>query len=453
VKGLLALGLASCALFAQEAPADRLIEEVAAHAELMPNLESLCDDIGPRLTGSPKLRRAQAWSMAKLKAYGAVRVHEEAYDLGRPWHRGFSQARLLNANKQPLNLAQMAWTEGTGGPVRGDVVLLDVKTIAALEAAAPGLRGKVVVLLDRPHASEEDRKDLKSYRKRLAAAWRAAHYRLLLLPSDKGNGLLDMAGGPDLPYKRATAFITQEDTALLQRLVARGITPRLEATLGGGFGPKSVMAYNVVGDLPGGEHPEEVVIVAGHEDSWDLATGATDNGTGTVVALEVLRAIKASGLHPKRTLRVVLFSGEEEGLLGSSAYMKAHSGELDQLQAILVDDSGAGRITGFPDMQVDAWYTALTAALAPASSLGSMDVPYGIIRGSDQDSFFHQGLPAFSPIQEPGDYETVTHHSQVDTVDHVDAAGLLQDAQVMTVVAWGLLNGDRLSHQVPSGHP
>lgn len=447
MRKLLPLLLASCAFAAQEAPADRLIHEVAAHNRLVPDLEELCDGIGPRLTGSAKLRDAQAWSMAKLRACGAANVHEEAYDLGRPWRRGIARGRLLGANGQELRLAQMAWTEGTGGAVRGEVMLLDVKTVQGLEAAAPKLHGKLVLLLDHPHATDADRKDIAAFHARLAQAWATARCRLLLLPSDKADGLQDMGGGPDLPYKRATAFITKEDAALLQRLAARGIAPRIEAELGGGFGPHPVKAFNVVGDLPGAGHPDEVVIVAGHEDSWDLSEGATDNGTGTVVAMEVLRALKSTGLKPDRTLRVVLFSGEEEGLLGSRAYLKAHAAELDKVQAVLVDDSGSGRITGFPDMGVDAWYDALTAVLKPAAGLGAADVPYGIVRGSDQDTFFDAGIPAFAPIQEPLDYDTVTHHSQVDTVDHVDPAGLLQGAQAMAVAAWGLLNGDRLPHQ------
>ncbi|HET8714225.1 MAG TPA: M20/M25/M40 family metallo-hydrolase, partial [Holophagaceae bacterium] len=337
--------------------------------------------------------------------------------------------------------------EGTGGPVRGAVVPLSAKTLPELEAAAPALRGRIVLLLDHPHASDEERKDLPAFHARLAKAWAAAHCGLLLLPSDKEDGLQDMGGGPELPYRRATAFITREDAALLQRLASKGAAPRLKAELGGGFGPHPVKAFNVVGELPGAGHPEEVVIVGAHLDAWDLSEGATDNGAGVVVALEVLRALKASGLRPARTLRVVLFSGEEEGLLGSRAYLKAHAAELEKVQAVLVQDSGAGRITGFPDMQVDAWYDALTAALKPAAALGAADVPYGIIRGSDQDTFFDAGLPAFAPLQDPKDYEAVTHHSQVDTVDHVDPAALVQDAQVMAIAAWGLLNGPRLPHQ------
>ncbi|HEU4952447.1 MAG TPA: M20/M25/M40 family metallo-hydrolase [Holophagaceae bacterium] len=439
--------LVSCALTAQEAPADRLIREVASRNELMPNLEALCDGIGPRLTGSGRLRRAQAWAQARLRAYGALNVHEEAYDLGRPWRRGVARARLLNANGQRLHLDQMAWTEGTGGPVRGEVRILRLKTLQELEAAAPELKGRIVLLLEHPRATDEERKDLVAFRARLAKAWYKAACGLLLLPSDKSDGLQNMGGGPGFPYTRATAFLSHEDASLLQRLASRGVVPRVEAELGGGFGPKPVRAFNVVGEIPGAERPDEVVIVAVHEDSWDLATGATDNGTGTVVALEVLRAMKASGLRPRRTLRVVLFSGEEEGLLGSRAYLKAHAAELGQVQAVLVDDSGSGRITGFPDMLVDAWYDALTAALQPAAGLGAADVPYGIIGGSDQETFFDAGIPAFAAVQDPLDYETVTHHSQVDTVDHVDPAALVQGAQVMAVAAWGLLNGPKLPHQ------
>lgn len=446
----LPLCLASCALAAQEAPAKMLTTEIAAHSELMRNLEEMCDGIGPRLTGSSRLRQAQAWAMAKLRSYGAVNVHEEAYDLGRPWRRGAARARLLDANGQALDIAQMAWTEGTKGAVRGDVVALDVSSLAEFEALAPRLKGKVVLVVGRPRATGEDRKDLKAYRIRLAKAWRAARASLVLLPSDKDYGLQNMGGEPDSVYERGTAFISRESANLLQRLIARGVTPRVEAELGGGFGKAAVKAYNIVADVPGAEHPDQMVIVGGHLDSWDLATGATDNGTGTVVAMEVLRAIHASGLRPKRTLRVVLFSGEEEGLLGSKAYLAAHASELPLIQAALIDDSGAGRITGFGDMKVDAWDAPMTAAMAPAEPLGATDLAYAYIGGSDQESFFAKGVPAFSPIQDPLDYETSTHHSQVDTVDHVDKDGLLQGAQVMAVTAWGLLNGERLPHH-PEG--
>lgn len=437
-------------LFAADPAPQVLIREVATHARLRSDLEDLCDGIGPRLAGSPAMRRARAWALARLRAYGAVNVHEEAFDLGRPWRRGEARARLLNANGQALHLAQMAWTPGTRGAVKGEVVLLDAPSLADLEAASPGLRGKVVLLRVHPRATREERRHLEAFRARLRDAWRQAGPGLVLLPSDKNDGLMEMGGGPGDAYPVPTAFLAREDARLLQRLLARGIRPRVEASLGGRFGSRPVRSANVVGEVPGTDLKDEVVIVAAHLDSWDLATGATDDGTGVVVALETLRALVAAGLRSRRTLRIVLFSGEEEGLLGSRAYVDAHAAVLPKLQAVLVDDGGAGRMTGFADMEVDAWDGALEAALAPAKVLGAGDVPYLRLGGSDQDTFLDRGVPAFAPVQEPLDYDTRTHHSQVDTVDHVSEEGLLQGAQVMAVAAWGLLNGERLPHPAPS---
>jgi carboxypeptidase Q len=447
VRGLLA-ALAVLSLAAQEAPA-RIVAEIQARAALRPNLETLCEGIGPRLTGSRGLERAQAWAMTELRRGGAEQVHLETYDLGRPWHRGVARARLLNGNGQALTVAQWGWTEGTKGVVRGEVVILETPTLAAFEAMAPRLAGKVVLVKARPRATPEERRDLKTFRARLAKAWEAARMALVLIPSDKADGLPDMAGGPDFPYRARTAFLSAEHAALLQRLLARGVVPKVEAELGGGFGSRPVQAANVVAELPGSEHPEEVVILGAHLDAWDLGTGATDNGAGVVALMEVMRAMKATGLRPKRTLRLVLFSGEEQGLLGSKAYLAAHRAELDRIQAVLVMDAGSGRITGMADGQVDAWAEALQVALAPAESLGAPTVEYARPQGSDQATFRQAGIPAFCPRQDPLDYWTHTQHTPLDTVDHVVEADLRQATQVMALVAWGLLNGPRLPHVAP----
>lgn len=265
--------------------------------------------------------------------------------------------------------------------------------------------------------------------------------------------VLDMRGGPLERFDSRTGIITKEGASLLKRLVARGVVPRLEVTLGGGFGKTPVQAYNMVADLVGSELPSEMVIVGAHQDSWDLGTGASDNGAGTVVALEVMRAMQAQGLKPKRTLRIVLFFGEAQGLLGSQAYVARHRRELAHIQAVLLQDTGAGRIEGFPDMKVDAWHAGLIAALKPAQALGGLDAPYGWIGSSDHVAFFDQGVPAFVPIQDLLDYRSHTYHSQLDTVDHVAKADLIQNAQVMAVTAWGMLNGERLPHQAPVAVP
>ncbi|WLT31636.1 M20/M25/M40 family metallo-hydrolase [Geothrix sp. PMB-07] len=445
LAGLLALGLG-----AQGAPPDLLVREIKTNSRLMPNLEALCDGIGPRLTGSANLERAEAWAMDTLRASGAENVHAEAYVLGRPWHRGKAWARLsrLGAQKldRPLDIAQWGWTEGTRGVVRGTVVRMEAPTVATLEAQAPALAGKVVLVDVRPRATETERKDMKAYRARLRRAWRAARTALVLVPSEKESGLLDMAGGPDLPYSSAAAFIAEGQARLLKRLLARGAKPEIEAFLGGGFGMEPVQAHNVVGELRGTEHPEEVVILGAHLDSWDLATGAADNGAGVVAFLEVLRAMKASGLPLRRTLRVVLFSGEEQGLLGSRAYLAAHAEETEKIQAVLVMDSGSGRISAMADGEVDAWAEALQAALKPAEALGAQDVVYARPRGSDHDTFRRAGIPAFAPRQESREYDTHVQHTRIDEVDRVSGEDLEQATQVMAILAWGLLNGPRLPH-------
>jgi len=413
------------------APPQALAAEIAARSGMQRNLEELCDDIGPRMTGSQGLQRAQEWAMRKLASYGASQVHLEAYELGRPWQRGPAQARLLNASAIQLNVMQKAWTEGTHGTIRADVALLDVKTLADFNAALPKLKGKIVLAESAPREAPKQ-------------ALREAGVAAVLQVSAKSDGLQDMWGGPGQRYDSNAAIITREHANLLKRLLARGITPRIELNLQGGFAPKPAKAYNVVADFPGSDASGEMVIIGAHLDSWDLSSGATDNGAGVVTVLEVMRAMRASGLQPKRSLRVVLFSGEEQGLLGSKAYVETHRNELDRIQSVIVQDAGSGRILAFPDMEVEGWYGPLVAALAPTKALGEIDVHYAKGFGSDHETFFKLGIPAFTPMQDTRDYRSHTQHSQVDTLEHIDHAALVQAAQVTAILAWGLLNGERL---------
>jgi hypothetical protein len=367
--------------------------------------------------------------------------------MGRPWRRGTATARLLNANGMALDVVQKGWTDGTAGPVRAEVVLLDVKTLDEFKAAAPGLRGKIVLVESAPKATPAQRKD-PAYFASATQAVRDAHLAGVLLISTKDHGLRDMWGGQRSLFDRNAAIVTREHANLLKRLLARGIAPRVELALGGGFAARPALAYNVVADYPGSDADGGMVILGAHLDSWDLGEGATDNGAGVVAMLEVLRAYHARGLHPRRALRVVLFSGEEQGLLGSRAYVAAHRAELARIQAVLVQDTGSGRVIGIPDMRNDAWYAALMRAVAPTAAVGPVDVVYGPAGGSDFEAFVNAGVPAFPAMQDERDYRSHTQHSQVDFFDHVDRADLTQAAQVLAVVAWGLANGEALPHGV-----
>lgn len=428
---------------------ERLATEIGAHTPMMEDLEQLCDDFGARLTGSARLRAAQAWAMRKLAGYGATAVRLEAYPLGRPWRRGPARARLLNANRMALDVVQKAWTHGTRGVVRAAVGVLDVKTLAGLRDALPALKGKIVLVVSAPSPSAEQQKDVARFRAEVDEAIAAARLAGVLLVSGKAGGLQDMWGGPGSRFDRNAGIVTRESAGMLRRLLARGVVPRLELELGGGFAARPIEAYNVVADFAGSDAADEMVIIGAHIDSWDLACGATDNGSGTVVAMEVLRAMRATKLRPQRSLRIVLFSGEEQGLLGSKAYVAAHRDELPKIQAVLVQDAGAGRIIGFPDMKVEAWYAALSAAVGTTKQLGPLDIVYAVSKGSDHASFFDAGVPAFAAIQDGAEYRSHTQHTQADVFEQVRKADLVQAAQVMAVTAWELLNGPRLPHLPP----
>jgi Zn-dependent M28 family amino/carboxypeptidase len=273
----------------------------------------------------------------------------------------------------------------------------------------------------------------------------------VLSMSGRKNGLSFTTSGPGRDPKKPAipaAFVPQEPYKMLLRQVARKEPVRLELSLGGSYSPKPVQAFNVVGELRGTEKPEEIVIIGGHLDSWDLGTGATDNATGSSVCLEVLRAFQATGLKPKRTLRVVLWSGEEEGLLGSRAYVEAHKAELDAIQTVLVHDMGTGMVKGF-DLQGREDSRALMAqAIAPLNDLGVRELSLRVMNGTDHAPFDRAGVPAFAAIQEAVDYFEGTHHSQMDYPDHLKPDQLVQGAQAIAGTAWELLN---MTARLPHG--
>jgi Zn-dependent M28 family amino/carboxypeptidase len=257
--------------------------------------------------------------------------------------------------------------------------------------------------------------------------------------SPKGSRFL-----PNVP----AAFVNKEHAAMLKRLLAKHGQVELELNLGGTASEKPVQAYNSIGEIRGVEKPDEVVIMGAHLDSWDLGTGATDNGTGSVAVLEALRAIQASGVKPKRTIRIVLFSGEEQGIFGSKAYVKAHEGELKNIQAVLINDLGTGRVRGFAMEGREDLRPFMAQAIAPLNEMGVRELPLESSEDSDHAPFLEEGVPAFFGIQDNEDYFTTTHHSQVDTFEHVKPEALIEGATAMAVTALGLADmGPRLPHK------
>ena len=260
-----------------------------------------------------------------------------------------------------------------------------------------------------------------------------------MLDAGKEHALLNMSGSPNRILPLPQIVLAHEDYAMLDRFLRAGSTPRLAASIANPLRRDSVTQWNTVAEIPGTERPSEVVIVGAHLDSWDLGSGATDNGTGAMCTLEVARIIAHSGLKPKRTIRFVLFTGEEQGLIGSRLYAAAHANEMDSIQAVLVLDNGTGAITGQALQGRTDLETLWQAILAPVASRGADSVVNRMKGGTDHLSFLPYGVPGFNFNQLERGYRH-THHSQSDTYDMALAPDLWQAVAVMAVSAYELAN-------------
>ncbi|HWH03932.1 MAG TPA: M20/M25/M40 family metallo-hydrolase [Gemmatimonadales bacterium] len=457
--------------------AGALIEQGMHHSEAMQNLEHLTDIIGPRLTGSPAARAANDWTMQRFKDYG-LDAHLESWEFGGTWTRGPMWIRMTAPRKHDVIGASWAWTVGTGGKtVAGPVVLINANNEDSLDAYKSKVRGAWLMLReparvwnnDGPAMTAADSAELRArfgqngaprQRPDSAARAKAAQFRVdlpymlrnlgakgILVDGAKEQTLLTMSGSPNGPLPLPQVAIAHEDYTLFDRLIKQGITPRIEANIQSSMSLKPVPQWNTVAEIKGSEHPGQVVIVGGHLDSWDLGTGATDNGTGSIATLEAARIIAQSGVKPKRTIRFVLFTGEEEGLLGSQAYAKAHAGEADSIQAVIVLDNGVGAVTGQALQGRTELEGLWKSILAPVASLNADSVRDANKGGTDHLSFIAYGVPGFNFDQLTRGYNH-THHSQSDTYDKAIPWDLEQASTVMAVSAVELAN---LSGMIPRG--
>ena len=428
----------------------RIIREIASNQRAMADLAYLTYVVGPRLTGSDRLLRAHAWAESTLVARGAVNVHREAYAFGRSWTRGPASARFLTQNGDAIELAALGWSKPTPGAVRGDVLVVSGKTVAELEQFIGKFKGRIVTFGEMPPWGA-DSLEYQAMRERIAVAIRDEGALAFIASAGKKEGLT-MTGGPEwrlgtwspqVPF----AFVSTRDYIAIRQGVTRGERVTLEINLPSTTSSAPVQAFNTIAEIPGTDLANEMVIIGAHIDSWDLGTGATDNGTGVVAVIEALRAIQATGLKPRRTIRVALFSGEEQGHWGSKAYVAAHKAEMDNVQAVLILDLGTGKVRGWALQGREDSRALMASAIAPLNDLGVVELPLERSGDSDHASFTDVGVPGFFAVQDPLDYFTITHHSQFDTFDRVDAAQLIQATTAITVTAWDLANmPERLPH-------
>ncbi len=456
----------------------RILDDAKKGSQIVSNLTYLSDIIGPRLTGSANLKRATEWGAARMKEYGLDNVHLEPWTIPEGWQRGHAHAKLIDPdNGRTLSIASMGWSPGTNGKVECDVVILKADTIKDLDEYKGKLKG--AVLLSGPpsklNSLEEAMKptgpptgafaggkgkggmggksfeELREYQKARAEFLVKEGAAAIFTDANKHFGLLFTTGswqGKDRPSATSripTASVAHNHYEMLWRLANRPAPARtrIELDISNTFIPGPIVVHNVVGELKGSDKPDEFVVVGAHLDSWDLGQGTTDNGTGTCIVLESARILARCGTPPRRTIRFILFTGEEQGLHGSQAYTQAHKEDMAKTSVCIVHDTGTGKVIGLGSGARPAAKALLENELAVLKDLGLTDFGSRSGGGSDHMSFDKVGVPGFALKQEVATYR-FTHHSQADTLDRAQEPDLIQGAQVMAVAAMRIANLEEL---------
>ena len=505
--------------------ADNQIRDTALnHSQVMEMVGYLTDVTGPRLTGSPNLKRAEEYARDKLRDWGLENAHLEAWGpFGRGWSLEGFTANVVSPRFSPLIAYPKAWSPGTNGMVRGEVVLLDAQTVADVDKYKGKLKGKIVLfsparhvdpLFDPPAHRQTDEELLRlanaqpsgeprpfqfTPEQRLTEELNYRKWQLIqeggaavvLQPSYRDAGTIYVTSAtipypPDVPFeKRAHAWDLSKPVVTPQvnvaaelyngivRQVTRGIPVQLEVNIAVRFSDEDLMSYNVIAEIPGTDLKDEVVMVGGSIDSWHSGTGATDNAAGAATALEVVRILQVLKLKPRRTIRIGLWSAEEQGTLGSHAYVAAHLGrkgsasedgpgreryevkpEHEKFDAYFNFDYGSGRIRGLYLQGNEAARPIFRELLEPYKDLGASTLSIADVGATDHIPFDEVGLPAFQWIRDymEGD-NTRAPHTNMDTYDHVLEDDLKQSAAVAASLIYQLaMRNERIPRKLLPSH-
>jgi carboxypeptidase Q len=402
-------------------------------------LTELSDDVGARVTGTPQAQKAIEWGAAKMKAIGLENVRTEKWQMWRGWTRGTADAEMLAPVRRKLAVDAMGWTGSTPpGGAEGDVVPMNILNLDEEMKNSSLWKGNVVLVT----AQGAPRGSMAGLFARFASFLKAAQAAgvIAVIGGQAGSksagmhlthtGILGFAAEFQVPVVSMTA----EDQGQLERYVAQGKKVRVRFNIQNTFTNGPVDSANVVGEIRGREHPEQVFVVGAHLDSWDLSEGATDNGTGSASVLAAAEAIVRSGQRPRRTIRFVLFTGEEQGLLGSFAYVKQHQAEMANHLGDLVLDAGQGPVSSFQLGRDD-----VEEAFAPfakfLSAFGQIRVDHETSFNTDTGPFNLAGLPGINMEQNSPDYR-YTHHSAADALEAVKPEVLTQNATLMALTAY-----------------
>lgn len=411
--------------------ASRLIGEALSDHFAWRRLAELGDTFGHRLSGSANLERAIAWSLDEMKRDGLENVRAEQVMVPH-WVRGDERLEIVEPPRHDLVLLGLGGSVGT--PPGGlEAEPLVVRSFEELDAAGPRARGRIVVY-NVPFTTYAETVVYRS----TGASRAARHGAVAALVRSVGPAGLRTPHTGALRYDEAlpkvpAAAVTAEDADRLQRMQDRGTRVRLRLTMGARTLPDAVSA-NVVAEIRGRERPEELVVVGGHLDSWDVGTGSTDDGGGCIVTWEALRLMKKLGLRPRRTVRVVLFTNEENGLAGGNAYLERYRSELRHHVLMLESDSGVFRPSGFGFTGSESGRATVSAIATLLRGIGADRIAAGG-GGADIGPSVREGrIPAMS-LMVDGNYFLV-HHTPADTIDRIDPNGMARCAAAIAVMTY-----------------
>jgi len=403
-------------------------------------LTELSDNVGARVTGTPEAQKAIDWGIAKMRAIGLQNVHAEKWQLWRGWKRGTADAELLSPMRHKLHVDAMGWTGSTpASGVEGEIVPVNLLDLEQETKDLSRLKGKIVLVVSKG----TPKKSLDLIFADFGDFLRAAHKARALAViggqgGSKASGMnLTHTGilGFDADFAIPVVSMTAEDQGQLERYLDAGLKPRARFNIQNTLTNGPVESANVVGEIRGRENPDQVFVVGAHLDSWDLSEGSTDNGTGSASVLGAADAIVRSGMKPRRTIRFVLFTGEEQGLDGSFAYIKQHHAELANHLGDLVLDEGQGPVSEFQLGGRDDLISSFRPFAASLGNIREMKVDEKVESGTDTLPFSMAGLPGINMNQDSPDYR-YTHHSAADALEAVKPDVLTENATLMALTAF-----------------
>ena len=450
---------------------DRIRAEGMDRSQIESMFATLTDDIGPRLTASPAFKRAVAWSRDRMQTFGLTNAHTESWPFGRGWVLDGLAIDMTEPRFTPLIGYAEAWSPPTSGDVIGTPVMIGGKSPAEVAAMRDRLKGAIVLMQPEAHFITADRpqpttteesvrtgapapttpRQNPADARQIAETVREAGAAVLVRTSIGEHGTVFVQRRDEGANAIPSIVVAGEHYDLLVRLVQRHVPVKVRVNIKSHYVTDDMNGYNVIGDVPGRDPQlkDEVVILGAHLDSWHTGAGAADNADGAASVLEAARILRAIGAEPKRTIRFALWGGEEEGLLGSKAYVEAHyagdanTAARDHVFVYLNEDPGYGPVYGWYLEETPAVQPLFDAWLEPLKALGARRNVRAGIGATDHLSFREAGIPGFNAIQEYAGYDVRIHHTNMDTPERIRTEDLKQSAVALAWFAWQAANTDQ----------